>query len=123
MSDIGATSPGRWHATHLAYMIGATSPLNVGAATVAEAVCCGAPLVTVDVIPSHAIPRNTRTRVRVSNLLNLIRYTLPPSRRLRRDTLANPRQTRAVRYQAARRTRRIPSSRRPYHRRRPDRDQ
>ena len=76
MSDIGATSPGRWQATHLAYMIGATSSLNVGGTAVADAVCCGAPLVTVDVIPSHAIPRNTRTRVRVSNLLNLIRYTL-----------------------------------------------
>src|SRR6185503_15734253 len=76
MSDIGATSPGRWQATHLAYTIGATSALNVGAPAVAEADCCGAPLVTVEVIPSHTIPRNTSTRERVSNLLNLMRYIL-----------------------------------------------
>src|SRR4051812_14719277 len=38
MSDIGAGSPGRWHPTHLAYMMGATSELKVGAAAV-EAVC------------------------------------------------------------------------------------
>ncbi len=73
MSDIGATSPGRWQATHLAYTIGATSVLNVGAAADAGADCCGAPLVTVEVIPSHTIPRNTSTRERVSNLLNLMR--------------------------------------------------
>jgi hypothetical protein len=29
--------------------------------------------VTVELIPSHTIPRNTSTRVRVSNLLNLMR--------------------------------------------------
>src|SRR5262245_60890599 len=108
MSDIGATSPGRWHATHLAYIIGATSPLNVGAAADANAGCCGAPLVTVEVIPSHTIPRNTSTRVRVSNLLNLMRYTLLSSIQ---------RQRQAVRYQAFRRTLRIPSSHRPYHQR------
>src|SRR5499427_9504026 len=31
MSDIGATSPGRWQVMHLLYRIGATSLLNVGA--------------------------------------------------------------------------------------------
>jgi hypothetical protein len=30
MSDIGATSPGRWHMAHLAYTIGAMSFPNVG---------------------------------------------------------------------------------------------
>src|SRR5687768_16869634 len=113
MSDIGATSPGRWQATHLAYMIGATSVLNVGAAAGADAGCCGAPLVTVEVTPSHTIPRSTRTRVRVSNLLNLMRYTFS----------AIQLRTRAIRYQAVRRTLRIPSSHRPYHRQRLDRGQ
>src|SRR5687768_5725903 len=112
MSDIGATSPGRWHVTHLAYMIGATSALNVGAAAAAVAACCGAPIVTVDVIPSQTIPTTRRTRARLSNLLSLMRYT----------PLPNPRQRRAVRYQAVHRTRRIPSSHRPYHRRPLDQD-
>jgi hypothetical protein len=30
MSDIGATSPGRWHMAHLAYKIGAMSFANEG---------------------------------------------------------------------------------------------
>src|SRR5688572_15227173 len=122
MSDIGATSPGRWHVTHLAYMIGATSALNVGAAAAAVAACCGAPIVTVDVIPSQTIPTNRRTRARLSNLLSFMRYTPPPPPRLGGTSLLIPRQRRAVRYQAVHRTRRIPSSHRPYHRRPLDQD-
>jgi hypothetical protein len=36
-SDIGATSPGRWHEAHLANTIGATSRLNVGVRVAAPA--------------------------------------------------------------------------------------
>ena len=36
-SDIGAMDPGRWHASHLAWKIGATSLVNVGAASSAAA--------------------------------------------------------------------------------------
>src|SRR5688500_2850611 len=116
MSDIGATSPGRWHATHLAYMIGATSALNVGAAADAEAEagCCGAPIVTVDVIPSQTIPTNRRTRARPSNLLSLMRYTFRLRQGYGGTSLLIPRQRRAVRYRVVHRTRRIPSLHKPY---------
>src|SRR5688572_8390514 len=41
-SDIGATSPGRWHEVQLAKKIGATSLLKVGTGPRAAAVCADA---------------------------------------------------------------------------------
>src|SRR5262245_26524559 len=70
MRDIGATSPGRWQVTHFAYMIGATSALKVGAAADAGAACCGAPFITVEVMPIHTIATSTRTRARFSSLMS-----------------------------------------------------
>ena len=113
MSDIGATSPGRWQLTHLAYMIGATSRAERRrGGRCADADCCGAPLVTVEVIPSHTIP--TEYEHQGTRLESLESHAL--------ILLLIPRQRPAARCQAVRRTLRIPSSRRPCHRRRPDRD-
>ena len=62
-SDIGATSPGRWHPAHLAKTIGATSRLNVGVLVAAAPALWGAPLAA-----TSAVPAPTRVMARTSDL-------------------------------------------------------
>src|ERR1043166_2961917 len=66
MSDIGATSPGRWQVTHLLYRIGATSLLNVGALCIGGTrVSCAAPTSTSDITTADV---KTIARISISLL-------------------------------------------------------
>src|SRR5437867_3516582 len=62
-SDIGATSPGRWHVMQLAYTIGATSLFHVGVAVACAALTGAA--------ARHALPRIHNNRFLMAFPLNV----------------------------------------------------
>src|SRR5262245_53417865 len=83
ISVIGATSPGRWHITHLLKTIGATSLLKVGTAPAAGATVCTRVTATT---ATARVPRSTATArfMKPSFALQARRPALPePSARRR----------------------------------------